>query len=551
MAPEITVVVPSFNRCGPLSRLLDGLESQNLEPELFEVIVVLDGSTDGSEAMLAARKPPFALTVFTQKNAGPGAARNKAVEAARAPFCLFVDDDMVASKELVGTHLALQREHGGAIVVGGIKTHATRRGFPHYAMEFWDRYNRRRERGLPLVASDCYTGNMSAPTAALRKAGGFDTTLGRAEDVEIAARLLRLGLEAVYAPAACATQIYTKSTADILADDEKSGFVRPGLWRRDRQAFSLQRLEGLASRDAALVEVARLAVRLQLPRPVANAIGLMPVVRPTRKLFGAMRAHAFLRGAAIAGRNGDWDAMSTGVRILNYHAFATGTERSSRWIVTADELRQQMGWLRRSGAEVLSLRQYAELREAGALFRRFTVVVTVDDGYADALTVANPIYAEFGIPWTLFAPAAGEASNSWDRTGPLAGRRLLTAAETGTLAANGCEIGSHGMEHVDWRNLPEERTRAMAQRSKCRLEAITGKPVTSFAYPYGGYDEAARAAVQAAGYRAACTAGHTSGAGADSDPLALPRIEVPGGLSLRQFRSVMLTGRAFRKVPLL
>jgi peptidoglycan/xylan/chitin deacetylase (PgdA/CDA1 family) len=107
------------------------------------------------------------------------------------------------------------------------------------------------------------------------------------------------------------------------------------------------------------------------------------------------------------------------------------------------------------------------------------------------------------------------------------------------------------MEHVDWRNLPEERTHAMAQRSKCRLEAITGKPVTSFAYPYGGYDEAARAAVQAAGYRAACTAGHTSGAGADSDPLALPRIEVPGGLSLRQFRSVMLTGRAFRKVPLL
>ena len=52
MSCQISVVIPTFNRCTLLRQCLDSLERQTLDHSAFEVIVVVDGSTDGTEAFL-------------------------------------------------------------------------------------------------------------------------------------------------------------------------------------------------------------------------------------------------------------------------------------------------------------------------------------------------------------------------------------------------------------------------------------------------------------------------------------------------------------------
>ena len=79
-----SVVVPTHNRLATLLQVLDALENQNDAPET-EVIVINDGSTDGTDQVLADRGPRTANGVIfrSQPNSGPGRARNHGVSIAR------------------------------------------------------------------------------------------------------------------------------------------------------------------------------------------------------------------------------------------------------------------------------------------------------------------------------------------------------------------------------------------------------------------------------------------------------------------------------------
>ena len=96
MRPQFSIVVPVYNPGEYLPRCLDALAAQTFTG--WECLLVDDGSTDDSGAVCdayAARDPRF--TVFHQKNAGASAARNQGIDAAQAPWLLFVDaDDVLA-----------------------------------------------------------------------------------------------------------------------------------------------------------------------------------------------------------------------------------------------------------------------------------------------------------------------------------------------------------------------------------------------------------------------------------------------------------------------
>src|SRR5687767_7203383 len=68
--PELSVALASYNRREGLARALDALAQQTLPAARFEVIVVLDGSTDGSAEMVRARSDPFELKLVEQENRG-------------------------------------------------------------------------------------------------------------------------------------------------------------------------------------------------------------------------------------------------------------------------------------------------------------------------------------------------------------------------------------------------------------------------------------------------------------------------------------------------
>jgi len=87
MAPELSIVIPTFNRARRLRACLEALGRQTQTASDFEVIVVVDGSTDETEAMLEGLLSPFALRVVLQENRGWCAARNNGAQlaAGRSP----------------------------------------------------------------------------------------------------------------------------------------------------------------------------------------------------------------------------------------------------------------------------------------------------------------------------------------------------------------------------------------------------------------------------------------------------------------------------------
>ena len=80
-----SVVIPTFNRLGELRQVLDALESQHLPADApaFEVVVIDDGSRDGTWRWLSRQRRRYPLICRRQANAGPARARNQGAACAR------------------------------------------------------------------------------------------------------------------------------------------------------------------------------------------------------------------------------------------------------------------------------------------------------------------------------------------------------------------------------------------------------------------------------------------------------------------------------------
>ena len=85
---DISVIVPVFNGGNKIARSISALKRQRTERE-FEIIIVDDGSTDGSLRRIMGRN----IRVFKQANQGPAAARNLGIQKSRGSIVLFTDAD--------------------------------------------------------------------------------------------------------------------------------------------------------------------------------------------------------------------------------------------------------------------------------------------------------------------------------------------------------------------------------------------------------------------------------------------------------------------------
>jgi glycosyltransferase involved in cell wall biosynthesis len=91
----MSVIIPTHNRKSLLLRTLDSVARQSPPGDLLEVVVVVDGSSDGTtEALQSLQEMPFRLRVVQQKHAGQAVARNRGAATAGGEFLVFVDDDM-------------------------------------------------------------------------------------------------------------------------------------------------------------------------------------------------------------------------------------------------------------------------------------------------------------------------------------------------------------------------------------------------------------------------------------------------------------------------
>lgn len=288
--PVLSIVIPTYNRLPRLQRVLGGLAAQSTAPGTFEVVVVSDGSTDGTDEYLASAAYDFDLVVATQPNSGPAAARNRGVDMARTPLVLFIDDDVVATPTLVQEHLDSHRTGGPDQVVIGPMINP-----PDFPMRPWVRW----EQAMLYKQYDAlnagefeptyrqfYTGNASVARSRLVEVGGFDTRFRRAEDVELSYRLARAGLRFVFNARAVGHHYADRSFESWLRNAHDYGVNEVVFGRDEGQDADLQRVAGEFSQRHLLV---RSMTRACVSVPGARAV-IVPALHGLVALGGALRA---------------------------------------------------------------------------------------------------------------------------------------------------------------------------------------------------------------------------------------------------------------------
>src|SRR3954452_18913005 len=115
--PRLSILIATHQRRERLRELLATLEAQTPPPEDFEVVVVVDRSTDGTVELLGevAARSPYRLRFERQTVPGKPAAVNRAARLADGRWCLVVDDDMTADPRLVAEHLRAQASRPGGV----------------------------------------------------------------------------------------------------------------------------------------------------------------------------------------------------------------------------------------------------------------------------------------------------------------------------------------------------------------------------------------------------------------------------------------------------
>lgn len=286
--PLFSVVIPTYRRPRALRTVLEAYQRQQPADLPFELVVVDDGSGDAGEnggdptrALLASWRPcRYGWRVASQANAGPAAARNRALAMARGELVLFTGDDIEPSPTLLAEHGRAHRalDDPRAVVLGrtawppGVATTATMRhvdgvGAQQFSYHFMTD-------GAEYDFRHFYTSNVSIRRDLLdREPSYFSTDFPAAafEDAELAYRLAGHGARIVYRAAALAFHHHRYGVASFFRRQVRCGAMADVLYRKRPELarflgvreLSWLRLDALAARSVERVASARLAAELE------------------------------------------------------------------------------------------------------------------------------------------------------------------------------------------------------------------------------------------------------------------------------------------------
>jgi glycosyltransferase involved in cell wall biosynthesis len=189
---EITfsVIVPTYNRLHLLKKTLESLFRQDF-PD-YEIVVVNDGSSDGTKEYLESLQAAGKVRCFHQVNQGPARGRNLALANARYDFIAFIDDDCLAPRDWLSSYAARLTEWGCDGIGGSART-----GNPDniyaltndHIMNFFKSTNSA-DTKVPFLTSN----NAVYRKTALDRVGGFDSGFWiMAEERDLNLRLAESG----------------------------------------------------------------------------------------------------------------------------------------------------------------------------------------------------------------------------------------------------------------------------------------------------------------------------------------------------------------------
>jgi peptidoglycan/xylan/chitin deacetylase (PgdA/CDA1 family) len=507
---ELSVIIATFGQGRFLRDCLDRLCHQTQPAADFEVIVVGNACINRGWAMLRGLDVPYRLRICYEQDGSQAAAWNHGVAEAVAPYCLFLGEDVAAAQQLVAEHIRVQREHQGVIGVGHLALtlppHAN--GLASYIARSWsERQVEMKWGGRRPSYTDCYGANLSMPRSTFLEAGGCALDLPRRNDVELAYRLECQGLSIIFIPGAEGQKEYRRGFREITAEAEKAGIASVELYRRHPPMLPHLELGAFneTSLRAILLRRALLAIGgpLRSLRLVGPLLGRRPRVR---EWYRFLYSYCYWRGVRRAVPDRDaWRRFTRGTPILMYHAFGLPGELASTYVLPGRRFSRQMAVLKWLGCHVLSLEEFLQCYREHRLPPARSVVITIDDGYADNWSIAYPILRRYSFPATIFLVSGlVGTSNQWDREGALAGRPLLSWAEIRAMLNRGIHIGAHTRTHVSLSTVLLGRLEEEVAGARADLERALGVQIRAFSYPNGKFDATTPVVVERAGFLGAC-----------------------------------------------
>ena len=512
MTIKFSIIIPTYNRRNVLSRTLPTVLAQDFPPNEYEVIVVVDGSSDGTTEMLQGLQPRCGFRVLDQPNRGQAAARNLGLKAAHGEFVINLDDDIVCEPSLLREHLREQSLADNLVVFGPVLLHPE--SPPGLAADYWregfDRFLERlksehdQTSDFWIAASGPTTPNCSIPRKLLVTCRGFDETMQYSrEDTELGIRLWKAGARFRFHPDVVVQQIYVKSPRDLAQMDiRRSTRSMVLLSRKHPEYRAFTGFSRLGSggwpkrilRRAAATFPFSLQPIFQTLFLVLNSLRWIPALRRAGLYLLGCRCEieTFREGSRITG---SWKALHAefGMRlpVLSYHHVGPPQPGTYPHLtVSPEQFERHVRWLHKRGYHGILSSDWLRWSQEGTALPGKPVLLTFDDSYADIAEYALPLLRRYGFGATVFV-VTGQlgGTNTWDEARGSKTHRLMTAEQICLWAAQGIEFGAHSKTHPDLTAMAAAAVAEEVRGSRDELAALLGCRVASFAYPYGRYNK--------------------------------------------------------------
>ena len=550
---RISVIIPTYNRRDLLSRTLPTVLDQDFPVDGFEVIVVVDGSTDGSVELLRGFKPSCALRIIEQANQGQAGARNTGIQAARGELILFLDDDNVCVPSILAKHFDAHSTADNIVVFGPVLVHpASSPNVGTDSLRAWteDYLQCLAREGGPRFPDQLWIfSNCSILRKTLHECGGFDESMRTShEDADLAIRLWKMGSRFRYHPGAATYQIYVK-TPQALAGTEADWYGREELVlcrkHPEYRPFSCFARIGEGSWSKRFLR--EIAARLPCsPEPILRAPfwladslrWIPPLHQVAMRLFQLRRRIGIFRGAIR--KAGSWRSLRSefGMRLpvlLYPHVGPPRTDSSSVATISPARFARQVRWLARRGYIGIRPSDWLRWLSEGKGLPEKPVLLTFDGAFADLADHAFPLLQDHGFGAGVFVVTGQVGGADAGMEGQrVETHRLMTAEQIRYWASRGIEFGAHGRTHADLTALAGDALAGEIAGSRDDLSEILGTPVVSFAYPCPSYHWLVRDCVQGAFAMA-----FTTDEGVNTlrtDPHLLRRTRVASGDSIADIR---------------
>lgn len=242
--PAISVIIPVWNGEATIGGTLAALKAQTFPAGDFEIIVVDNGSTDGTAAIIAGFQ---GVTLLHEPVASSYRARNLGLSVAKGTYIALTDADCVPHADWLATLMRAARERPEVDLFGGrITLFKDREGGQAYAnYEVLYAFNQENN----IANGKCITANWFCRRALLKEMGGFNANLKSGGDVDLSSRISRAGHRLLYVPEASVGHPFRASYAELA---QKQRRVVGGRWQAQLGSRSVPNFLGVYLLEAAV-----------------------------------------------------------------------------------------------------------------------------------------------------------------------------------------------------------------------------------------------------------------------------------------------------------